>query len=210
MAAFHDVSFPLSLALGTSGGPVRTTEIVALSNGREARNARLAHARRHYDAGSAIRSVDDLHTVLVFFEARKGELHGFRFSDPVDCKSCPPAATPSAFDQPIGTGDGVSAAFQLSKTYGDAGGQTIRPIAKPVAGSVILSVDNQIVPAADFTLDAATGIVAFAAPPASGAVIRAGFAFDVPVRFATDRIDITLSAFNAGRIPAIPLIEILP
>lgn len=45
--------------------------------------------------------------------------------------------------------------------------------------------------------------------PASGAV-RAGFEFDVPVRFDTDRIDIDLAQFDAGRIPSIPLVEVRP
>jgi len=78
MVAFHEVRFPLRLALGVSGGPVRRTDIVNLSNGRENRNQRWRNARRAYDAGSGIRSVTDLYEVLAFFEARRGELYGFR------------------------------------------------------------------------------------------------------------------------------------
>ena len=128
MAAFHEVRFPLRLALGVSGGPVRRTDIVNLSNGRESRNQRWRNARRSYDAGSGIRSVADLYEVLAFFEARRGELYGFRFRDPVDFKSCPPGETPAATDQRIGTGDGVTAGFQLWKTYADAGGSFVRRI----------------------------------------------------------------------------------
>lgn len=204
--------FPLRIALGTSGGPVRRTDIISLSNGRENRNRRWHDARRQYDAGSGIRSIDDLYAVLAFFEARAGQLYGFRFRDPVDCKSCAPADTVSANDQRIGTGDGTTAAFQLTKTYQDAGGATKRTIAKPAEGSVSVSVAGVAVPTGQFTVDHATGIVTFSAGavPAEGQAVWAGFEFDVPVRFDTDRIDIDLAQFSAGRIPSIPLVEIAP
>lgn len=212
MAAFHEVRFPLRLALGVSGGPVRRTDIVNLSNGRENRNQRWRNARRAYDAGSGIRSVTDLYEVLAFFEARRGELYGFRFRDPVDFKSCAPGETPAATDQAIGTGDGATAGFQLMKTYADAGGSFSRRIDKPVEGSVIVSVEGVKATPSDLSVDHMTGMVAFRTgwvPPA-GAIVRAGFEFDVPVRFAIDRIDINVTAFEAGRIPSIPLMEILP
>ncbi|CDN91430.1 TIGR02217 family protein [Agrobacterium tumefaciens] len=212
MAAFHEVRFPLRLALGVSGGPVRRTDIVNLSSGRENRNQRWKNARRAYDAGSGIRSVADLYEVLSFFEARRGELYGFRFRDPVDFKSCPPGEAPAATDQKIGTGDGMMARFQLVKTYADAGGSFTRLVEKPVEASVSISVEGVRALPSDFSVDHATGMVTFSpgrVPPA-GAVIRAGFEFDVPVRFAIDRIDVNLTAFEAGRIPSIPLMEILP
>ena len=208
MSSFHEVQFPLRLALGTSGGPWRRTDIVALSNGRESRNQRWRDARRRYDAGSGVRSVSDLYEVVAFFEARAGQLYGFRFTDPVDFQSCGPEETISAMDQVLGTGDGERAAFQLVKRYGDAGGATDRVIAKPEAGSVVVSVNGS--PTGDFTVDDTTGVVLLGTAPAADAVVRAGFRFDVPVRFDTDRIEVDLEAFRAGRIPSIPLIEVKP
>lgn len=209
---FHEVAFPLRLALGTSGGPVRRTDIVSLSNGRENRNSRWRDARRHYDAGSGVKSVSDLYHVLAFFEARAGQLNGFRFRDPVDFQSCGPQAAVSAADQAIGTGDGATAVFQLCKRYADAGGETVRVIEKPVTGSVVLAVGGVAVPAGDFTVDAASGRVTFKPGkiPAAGLAVTAGFRFDVPVRFDADRIEIDLAQFQAGRIPSIPLVEIKP
>ena len=211
-AGFHEIGFPLRLALSTSGGPVRRTDIVNLSNGRESRNQRWRDSRRSYDVGSGIRSIDDLYTVLEFFEARGGALYGFRFRDPVDWKSCRPDQLVSAVDQPIGLGDGATADFQLTKTYADAGGGWTRTIAKPVAGTVLVSVGGVVQPLADYGCDPATGLVSFAAGkiPAAGVAVRAGYEFDVPVRFDIDRIDINLKNFQAGRIPTIPLTEILP
>ena len=211
MSGFHEVRFPLRLALGVSGGPVRRTDIVNLSNGRENRNQRWRNSRRSYDAGSGVKSIDDLYAVLEFFEARGGQLYGFRFRDPVDWKSCAPGRAVSATDQAIGTGDGTTATFQLIKTYGDAGGSWRRRIVKPVAGSVVIAVGGEVKPLSAYRIDTATGIVTFTAgqvPPA-GAPVTSGYEFDVPVRFDTDRIDVNLAHFDAGRIPTIPLTEIL-
>lgn len=210
MSSFHEVQFPLRLALGTSGGPWRRTDIVTLSNGRESRNQRWKDARRRYDAGSGIRSVSDLYEVVAFFEARAGQLYGFRFADPVDFQSCGPEVTPDAADQLLGVGNGSRTAFQLVKHYADAGGSTERMIAKPQPGSVVVSVAGTALGGSDFAVDSATGMVTLDTPPVHGAPVRAGFRFDVPVRFDADRIEVDLEAFRAGRIPSIPLIEVKP
>jgi uncharacterized protein (TIGR02217 family) len=209
--AFHEVRFPLRLALGATGGPVRRTDIVNLSNGREQRNQRWRGSRRSYDAGSGVKSVADLYAVLEFFEARGGQLYGFRFRDPVDWKSCRPSDMVTPADQMIGTGDGEIASFQLVKTYGDGHGSWTRRIAKPVSGSLLVSVNGEEQPGAAFAADSATGMITFAPQhvPPPGAVVRAGFQFDVPVRFDTGRIEVDLAHFHAGRIPSIPLAEIL-
>ncbi|MBB4305042.1 uncharacterized protein (TIGR02217 family) [Rhodobium orientis] len=211
--AFHEVRFPTDLAFNSTGGPERQTEVVRLGSGREERNTRWAESRRRFDAGYGIRTLNDLHEVIVFFEERRGRLHGFRFRDPLDWKSCAPTATPAPTDCRIGTGDGDTRAFQLVKVYGSSSTKYTRSIAKPVAGTVRVAVDGaEKDEGADFALDAATGIVTFssAETPAADAVIRAGFEFDVPVRFDTDRLEINLAAFEAGELPSVPLVEILP
>ena len=206
---FHEIRFPLDVALGSRGGPVRRTDIVPLASGREQRNARWARSRRRYDAGLGVRNLDALHAVVDFFEERRGRLIGFRLHDRTDARSCPPSATPSALDQSLGTGDGERIAFQLVKTYGGAFAPYARTITKPVVGSVRVAVDGvELAPGSDFVCDHATGIVTMLTPPSSGAAVTAGFAFDVPVRFDTDELDIDLSAFEAGAVPHIPLIEI--
>ncbi|WP_174801728.1 DUF2460 domain-containing protein [Martelella limonii] len=207
-ASFHEVRFPLRLSLSVSGGPVRRTDIVNLSNGHEARNQRWRDSRRSYDAGSALRSVSDLYELMGFFEARGGQLYGFRFRDPVDFKSCGPLSQPDAGDQWIGTGDGAANQFQLIKTYGDSAASLARAITKPVAESVKVSVNGNEV--SGFSVDRTTGLVTLASPPPSGASVFAGYEFDVPVRFDIDRIDINMKTFNAGSVPSIPLVEVKP
>jgi uncharacterized protein (TIGR02217 family) len=207
--SFHEVLLPLPFALGASGGPERRVDIVALGSGREARNTPWAHGRRRYDIGGAVRTLDELHALIAFFEARRGRLYGFRFRDFLDWKSCAPSASISPNDQMIGVADGVQAAFQLTKAYG--GGETayLRPIRKPAAGSLRVALDEGEAAPEDFTLDAATGMVTFSAPPASGAVVSAGFHFDTPVRFDSERLELAIDSFSAGRAVSVPLIEIL-
>ncbi|GEO98318.1 DUF2460 domain-containing protein [Methylobacterium haplocladii] len=209
---FHEVRFPLDVALRGSGGPSRLTEIVTLASGREHRNSRWADSRRRYDAGFGIRTLDALHAVLGFFEERRGRLYGFRYRDRVDHRSGPPSAVPAPTDQPLGTGTGGNAVFALAKTYGSGPAPYRRAIQKPVAGSVRLAVNGIEVPAAKFACDATTGLVTFVANavPAAGARVTAGYEFDVPVRFDTDDLVIDLAAFTAGEIPKVPLIEIVP
>lgn len=206
--AFHETVFPAALSFGSSGGPERRTEIISLASGFEERNSTWAHARRHYDAGIGLRCLDDLHDLIAFFEARRGMLHGFRWKDWADCKSCAPSATPSATDQVIGIGDGETVAFQLRKTYLSGGENYVRPISKPVTSSVKLALAGVPVPSVETIVDKATGQVTFAAPPLEGVEISAGFEFHVPVRFDTDRIEINLAAFEAGEVPSVPIVEV--
>lgn len=207
MSEFHDVRFPVRLAFGARGGPRRQVAITTLSNGQEYRNASQQFSRRVYDAGTALRSVTDVYALLNFFEARQGPLHAFRFKDPLDYKSGPINSPITSLDQGVGTGDGEQTSFQLSKVYSDASGASLRLITKPVAGTIIVAIDGQNV--TDFTVDMQSGGLAFETAPPAGAVITAGFEFDVPVRFDTPQLDISLDAFGAGEIPSIPLIEVL-
>ncbi|TMV53633.1 TIGR02217 family protein [Thioclava sp. BHET1] len=207
--AFHEIRFPASLSFGSAGGPERRTDIVTLANGHEERNSPWAHSRRHYDAGLGLRGLDDVERLIAFFEARAGQLHGFRWKDWADFKSCAPSADPGPEDQRIGTGDGVTRRFGLVKTYRSGGQSYSRPIAKPVAGTVRVALEGvPVVETLGFTLDPALGEVSFAAPPDVGVAITAGFEFDVPVRFDTDRIAVSVAGFNAGDVPNVPVVEL--
>jgi uncharacterized protein (TIGR02217 family) len=209
--SFHEIRFPTHISRGATGGPERRTDVVVMGSGFEERNARWAHARRSYNAGYGVRSLDDLHAVIAFFEERRGRLYGFRWKDHADWKSCAPEAAPSAADQAIGTGNGSQATFQLIKRYGAVHAPYDRPITKPVAGTVLIASDGVAQgEGVDFDIDAARGTVTFRSGriPAPGALVTAGFEFDVPVRFDTDRLEVNLAGFRHGAIPAIPIVEI--
>jgi uncharacterized protein (TIGR02217 family) len=205
---FHEIRFPTAIAFHSTGGPERRTEIVMLGSGFEERNAVWANSRRRYDAGSGVKTLDDLSGVIAFFEARLGRLYGFRFRDFADWKSCPPGAAFSPLDQVIGTGDGAATAFQLTKTYISGPASWVRKIAKPVDGTVRIAVAG-VELTSGFSVDATTGLVTFATAPASGAAITAGYEFDTPVRFDTDSLSINLATFAAGEVPSIPIVEVL-
>ena len=209
MSAFHEIQFPFSVSLGARGGPQRRTEIVTLGSGREERNTPWAHSRRRWNAGPGVKTLDDLHTLIAFFEARYGQLYGFRFRDPLDFKSCPPSASISATDQPLGTGDGVRTDFPLIKRYVSGDQSVDRFITKPVAGSIRIAIDGEEQSMGeDVMVDDTTGIVSFAIAPPGGAVLSAGYAFDCPARFDVDQLAISLDAFGAGDVPDIPVIEL--
>lgn len=213
LASFHDVRFPVSVSFGATAGPERRVEIVALTSGRERRNLRFANSRRRYDAGTGVRSLDDLYDVLAFFEARRGPLHAFRFRDPFDMKSCRPDGGTAAGDQALGTGNGTASRFALVKVYGTGADAYARPVRKPVSGTLTVAVNGVVKTVeSQFAFDGAAGEVVFQAghiPPA-GAAVTAGYEFDVPVRFDAERLEASLTAFKAGQIPAIPLIEVMP
>ena len=206
--AFDEVRFPVAISRESSGGPERRTEIVTTASGHEERNTRWASSKRRYNAGFGVKSLDDIHEVVAFFEERRGRLHAFRWKDHADFKSCVPQDAIAATDQIIGVGDGVTATFQLVKRYGSGLRDHIRVISKPVAGSVAVAVDGA--PTMDFTLDVTTGVVTFLPDsiPGVGAEVTVGFAFDVPVRFDTDQLSINLTNFAAGDIPEIPVVEV--
>ncbi|MEQ1950708.1 DUF2460 domain-containing protein [Mesorhizobium sp. CN2-181] len=211
LTAFHNVRFPTAVSFGATGGPERRNEIITLTSGREKRNARFTHSRHRYDAGTGLRSLADLYEIIDFFEARRGSLHAFRFRDPFDMKSCRPDETAAGMDQLLGTGDGVKARFALVKTYGDGDAAYSRPIRKPVLPTLAVAVNGVLaVTPADYVFDDATGDIVFApsAVPGVGQDVTAGFEFDVPVRFDIDRLEIGISAFKAGAIPSIPLVEV--
>jgi uncharacterized protein (TIGR02217 family) len=210
MPSFHEILFPLDIALRSAGGPERRTDIVGFGSGREARNARWAHSRRRYDAGYGVKTLEALQAVVAFFEERRGQLHGFRWRDRLDHSSAAPGAPVSPLDQGIGIGDGARATFQLVKTYGAGFAPYAREIVKPVAGNVRVAVAGVELAGTAFSCNVASGMVTFLAGhiPPVGAAITAGFLFDVPVRFDTDYLEVDLSAFAAGAIPKIPLLEI--
>lgn len=205
--AFHEVRFPGNISRGARGGPERRTQVVELASGDEERNASWANSRRRYDVAYGIRRADDLAAVVAFFEARGGRLHGFRFKDWADYKSSQPSQPVAPTDQPLGTGDGATTVFQLMKRYSSGAQSWSRAIAKPVEGSVRLAL-NGVEQMSGWSIDPTTGSVTFTTAPGAGVAITAGYEFDVPVRFGSDTLDVTLDVERLGSITSIPLIEI--
>lgn len=207
--SFHEVRFPANLSFGSLGGPERRTDIVTLANGHEERNTPWAHSRRRYDAGVGLRSLDDVERLIAFFEARRAQMFGFRWKDWADFRSGLPSAQTGPADQVIARADGTTRVFQLIKTYRSGAQSYARPIAKPVLGTVVMGIEGtRLYEGVDFEVDLTSGLVSLTETPTAGLEITAGFEFDVPVRFDTDRISTSVASFKAGEVPRVPVLEI--
>lgn len=206
MQAFDDVIYPLALGRDATVVPEFSTAISVTASGFERRNSLWSDARLRFDVGPGIRSEAELGVLLEFFRARRGAARGFRLRDPSDFSSNGMVGEPTMLDQPIGTGDGVRSDFPLVKLYGEPESQQLRRITRPRPDTVLVSV-NGAINVGGWTLGE-LGVIAFDAPPPPGAQIRAGFRFDVPVRFGEDRLEISGAAFAAGEAPSVPVVEI--
>jgi len=198
--AFHEIRFPDDIAFGARGGPEFSTAVIITGGGFEQRNINWQAARRRYDVGHGVKTPAQFEALLAFYLSRHGRAHGFRFKDHADF---------ALAQQSIGTGDGVSSDFQLFKRYSSGGVDHDRVIAKPVAGTVATWLDT--VPqteGVDFSVDAASGLVSFAAAPAAGVDVRAACQFDVPARFDTDLMSAENPTFDAMSWPGIEILEL--
>jgi uncharacterized protein (TIGR02217 family) len=204
MDPFDNVLYPFPLGRSASVAPEFSTSIAVTASGHERRNSLWSDARLHFDVGPGIRSEGELSELIAFFRARRGPARGFRIMDPFDNSSNGMTGTPTKLDQLIGIGDGVRADFQLVKSYGGAEPQ-VRPITRPRAETLVVSIGGAASTA--WTLGE-KGTLRFLTAPPPRAEIRAGFRFDVPVRFAEDRLDVAAVDFAAGEAPSVPLIEI--
>ena len=205
MQAFDDVPYPLALGRDAAVSPEFSTSVAVTASGHERRATLWSDARMRYDVGPGIRSEAELGTLIAFFRARRGAARGFRLADPYDFSSSGMTGAPTMHDQLIGTGDGLSASFRLVKNYGGGADPQIRGITRPRPDSVRISVAGA--ESTDWVPEPG-GWIRFGNAPPAGAEVRAGFLFDVPVRFAEDRLDISGANFAAGEAPSVPLIEI--
>jgi uncharacterized protein (TIGR02217 family) len=202
MDSFDDVRFPVALGREASVEPAFSTAVVTSAGGSEQRNSEWSNARLRFDAGPGVRSEADVQALIAFFRARRGAAVAFRFEDPFDHSSNGMTGEPGPGDQALGEGDGNRTEFALVKHYD---GQE-RRITRPVAGSVRVSVEGEE-RASGWTLEP-LGIVRFDAAPAAGAQVRAGYRFDVTVRFEEDRLTVSRATFAAGEIASVPMIEV--
>ena len=196
--AFIETRFPEDISYGSSGGPEFSTDIVATQSGYEQRNANWVAARAGYNVAHGVKTQAQLDALIAFFRARRGQADGFRFKDWADY---------SAAAQVIGIGDGHTLIFQLVKNYASGGVMVSRGISKPVAGTVAVYL-NGAAQGSGWSVDTATGLVTFAAAPGNGVAVTADFEFDVPVRFATDRLSASLDAYGIHSWRDIPLVEL--
>ena len=198
MTGFHETRFPDNIAYGATGGPEFATTVVVTGAGHEQRNVNWAEARGRWDVGTGLKNQAQLDVLIAFFRARKGRAYGFRFKDWTDFK---------ATDELLGTGDDSTNTFQLIKLYPSGSAVESRTIAKPVAGMVQIYFDG-VEQLSDWSVDVTTGIITFTTPPAQDVDVTADFEFDVPVRFDTDHMVVTIETYKLHRWQQIPIVEL--
>jgi uncharacterized protein (TIGR02217 family) len=195
---FHEVQFPADISYGASGGPEYSTDVVTVGSGYEQRNINWSQARGRWNVAHGVKTKAQMDTLIAFFRARMGKAYGFRFKDWTDYK---------ALGEQLNTGDGTTKIFQLIKTYVNGGFSTTRIIKKPVLGTVKIYVDEAL-QTSGVAVDITTGRVTFSIAPAQGALITADFEFDVPARFDSDYMPITLQHHQVYSWEAITILEI--
>ena len=168
------------------------------ARGHEKRNVNWAEARGRWDVASGLKKQAQIDELIAFFRARRGKAYGFRFKDWTDYK---------ATGQLLGTGDDVLTQFQLVKHYPSGSVIEVRTITKPVAGTVKVYLDG-VEQLSGWSVDTTTGLVTFGTAPALGVEVTADFEFDVPVRFDTDHMAVTIETYRLHAWQQIPIVEL--
>lgn len=207
--AFDEIRFPTDISYGAVGGPGFSTTVIQQASGYESRNANWLAARHGWDVSHGLKTKAQLAELQAFFFARGGRARGFRFFDWLDHE---------ATGQPIGTGDNATTVFQLRKTYQSGGVTHSRDIVKVVEGEEIESLGvlattvylDGAPQGSGWSLDPDTGLVTFATAPGPGVAVGADFHFDVPARFDTDRMEMSIEDFELHDWGRIPIVEVRP
>ncbi len=192
MTDFIEIQFPTDISYGATGGPMYLTDVVATVSGREQRNSKWSQARAKYNVASGIKTESQWQALISFFRARRGKAVGFRFKDWSDYKG---------ENQPLTSLGGND--YQMVKQYSSGAVAVEREITKPVAGTIKLYEDS-VLQVSGWSVDTATGIIT----TALSGTLTVDFEFDVPVRFDTDEMSISMDSFDAGNWNSIPLIEV--
>ena len=173
---FVEERLDIGLDYGAVGGPVFNTEIINSGNETEQRNCTRWFPLGRWQLGNRLiyegddKGINEVEYLRAFHAARKGSKQGFRYKDWTDY---------FGVNQHIGTTDGITTQWQLTKRYYAGSYFVYRPIIKPVEGTVNMYLDGNSItyPLINYS----TGVISFLVPPAPGQVITADFEFDVPV-----------------------------
>lgn len=200
--------------------PRWSSAITQVDSGAERVNQRWEHPLHRYTLPDAIREHVTFEGVHDHWLIMRGPVFTFPFRDPLDFASVAlslPNTIPvtSDLDQTIGTGDGLTTDFQLTKTYTVGSSTYVRNIYHPIVSTVEVSVNgaepSTLSPPLTWSVSRTTGVVSFNEPPSPGEIIRAGYLFDVEVRFESDEaFDGIVRTYGVSGFADITLIEVRP
>lgn len=201
--------------------PRTKTTISASWGGGEQRNQEWEHPLHKFILPEGVRNWSVVLGLGKMWKVTNGPFRSFAWRDPLDKASCDllvpneldedVIARLSATDQALGTGDGFTDQFQLTKRYTYGGLNYDRPIYLPVLSTVLVADNGVLVDPANYTVSRPGGIVQFDMPPADGHTLTAGFLFDVEVRFESDdAFEGILRTWQMGGFADITLVEVRP
>lgn len=197
---FINVRLPESIETNAVRRENELIDIVRTDGGFEVRNARHSQGLFEYDIefgpddydGTVIAAVKDM------FKASRGGLYAFRFRD------WDPENSELA-DEVIGTGNGATTAFQITKTWTVGGQSQVRNITRPVSSFTVKK--DGVTAVSGYSIDYSTGILTFTVAPTNGVVVSVSGVYDIPVRF-----DLALEAIgihgSLEQLDTIHLVEV--
>ncbi|MEH6474505.1 MAG: DUF2460 domain-containing protein [Sneathiella sp.] len=199
--SFHEIRFPTCISYGAMGGPRFSTTVQTLNSGHEQRNINWSAARREYRADIAPSRGSEWEELLAFFHARRGRAYGFRLKDFSDYK---------IKDGEISIADGIEKVFQIKKIYQDPLLISLsfeRPVHKISENSLTVFLDDSA-QFGNWSVDVNTGLITFTDAPEDGKVITVNCEFDVPVRFDSDLMEVSIPGPDIHQWQSVKLVEI--
>jgi uncharacterized protein (TIGR02217 family) len=209
--AFPVYRLPPEVERGMVGGPTYQNVIAEAVSGTEQRVRVWAKCRGEWQLSYTILGNEEMNTtfraVVALFRAHFANLYPFPFKDWGDYQ---------LDDDWIGNGDGTTTAFQIVKVYdpseillGTQGALIyMREIYLPRPGLVVKVNGVTQTLTTHYTVSA-TGLITFVTAPASGHAVTVTGEFDVPVRFNTNRLDLTINENSIAEIGSLPIREVI-
>lgn len=197
---FIEIQFPVDISYGSSGGPEYFTEILSTTNGCEIRSSKLHNHKMKFNISTGIKNKEQIEGMMRFFRCCRGRNIGFRYKDWSDF---------TGKNEPVKIIN--SHTLQLMKIYKlDVNTTYERVINKPVKNSIKIQINDNIIPDTQLEVDYTTGIIVLPNHKIDEENTRvlASFEFDVPVRFNTDYLPVTIENYNFYSLPPIELIEV--
>lgn len=211
--AFHNAQFPTDISEGSAGGPGYRTKIVTMASGFEIRQGQWSLPKFQFNVAYGIRTYDDLAAVKDFYIARSGALNSWRFKDLSNYTTASNHRDLSSYtDQVVDSSaaDGQTV-FQLVQRITDNGTTVIRPVTKPVSGTVTIGVNGLLADPGDYTIDYNLGTLTFMVGLTAGDTVTWGGEFDTHCRFgieADSLLSATFDDFSSGSITNVPIVEV--
>jgi uncharacterized protein (TIGR02217 family) len=227
--SFHDTAiFPETISKNSTRTVRWNTKVIKHEGGSRSAIPYWTEPLVQIDASRGSIKTSDVADLVSFFRARIGATYGFRIRDWWDYASNASGTLTNPGDVAIGDEDqqttrvsdglaGVGNAsdtqFQLVKRYVDGGYERIRPITKPISGTVMVSVDgSNSTEGSNHTIDYSTGIITFTTVPGVGETVEAGFEFHIPAALSQesdlDGLFAQLTDYDNSSVPSIIIDEI--